>query len=226
MSTMDLVERLAAHRTLGTAPRTELAWLAAHGTLRRVEPGEILTAKGGPVVGMFIILSGRVVIYVDRGTGPQKLLEWQAGDVSGILPYCRLVSPPGDSGAQEPTDILMIARDDVPAIIHDCPEITTILVHTMLDRSRFFTSSGLHDEKMLSLGKLSAGVAHELNNPVAAIERGASLLEGRLEEAEQATRALGASGLTGAQLAAVDAVRTSCVAGREPGVLSPVQQAE
>jgi len=223
---MDLVERLAAHRTLGKAPRAELAWLAARGTLRRVEPGEIITPKGGPVPGMFIILTGRVAIYVDRGVGPHKLLEWQAGDIAGILPYSRLVSPPGDSVAQEPTDILMIARADVPAIIHDCPEITTILVHAMLDRARFFTSSGLHDEKMLSLGKLSAGVAHELNNPVAAIERGASLLEGRLEEAEQAARALGASGLTEAQLAAVDAVRTSCVDGREPGVLSAVQQAE
>jgi signal transduction histidine kinase len=223
---MDLVERLAAHRTLGKAPRPELAWLAARGTLRRLEPGQVLSPKGGPIPGMFVILAGRVVIYVDRGAGPQKLIEWRDGDVAGLLPYSRVVSPPGDSVVQEPTEVLLIARDDVPAIVHDCPAITTILVHAMLDRARFFTSSGLHDEKMLSLGKLSAGVAHELNNPVAAIERGASLLEGRLEEAEQAARALGASGLTEAQLVAVDAVRTSCVDGREPGVLSAVQQAE
>src|SRR5262245_41168483 len=141
MEAMDLVDRLAAHRTLGHAPRPELEWLAAHGTLRRVEAGEIVTKKGGPVLGMFVILAGRVVIYIDRGAGPQKLTEWGAGDVSGILPYSRLVSPPGDSIAEEPTEILMIARDDVPAVIHACPEITTILVHTMLDRSKFFTSS-------------------------------------------------------------------------------------
>ena len=47
----------------------------------------------------------------------------------------------------------------------------------MVDRSRHFTSSGLQDEKMVSLGKLSAGLAHELNNPASAIERGAALLE-------------------------------------------------
>jgi signal transduction histidine kinase len=128
--------------------------------------------------------------------------------------------------AQEPSEILFIPRDDLGLLIRHCHEITTILVHNMLDRSRLFTSSGLHDEKMASLGKLSAGLAHELNNPVSAIERGASLLEGRIEEAEQATRTLGASRLTDSQLSAVDGVRTACVAGRDHGVLSPIQQAE
>jgi signal transduction histidine kinase len=222
----DLVDRLAAHRTIGRAPRAELEWLAARGTLRRLEPGDILTPKGGPVAGMFIILSGTLSIFVDRGSGLHKLLEWRGGDVAGVLPYSRLVSPPGDSIAQEPADILALRPADLPALVHDCPEVTTALVHAMLDRARVFTSSGLHDEKMASLGKLSAGLAHELNNPVSAIERGASLLEGRLEEAEQASRALGASGLTGDQLAAIDAVRTFCVAGQAPAALSPVQQAE
>ena len=70
-------------------------------------------------------------------------------------------------------------------MIRECHEITTILVHTMVDRSRQFTSSGLQDEKMVSLGKLSAGLAHELNNPASAIERSAALLEDRLDEAEE-----------------------------------------
>jgi signal transduction histidine kinase len=111
-------------------------------------------------------------------------------------------------------------------MIRDCHEITSILVHKMLDRSRVFTSSGLHDEKMISLGKLSAGLAHELNNPASAIERSAALLEDRLEDAEQATRALGAARLTDPQLAALDALRTSCLTTRVHGVLSPIQQAE
>ena len=226
MTAPDLVERLAAHKTIGAAPREELAWLASHGSLRHLDAGEILSTKGAPVTGLFIVLTGYIAMFVDRGAGRHKVMEWRDGDVTGMLPYSRLVSPPGDAVAQEPAAIFAIPCEHFPAMIRDCHEITSILVHKMLDRSRVFTSSGLHDEKMISLGKLSAGLAHELNNPASAIERGAALLDDRLEEAEQAARALGASRLTDAQLAAIDAVRASCAATRVHGVLSPIQQAE
>jgi CRP-like cAMP-binding protein len=106
MTLDDLVDQLARHRTLGRAPREELAWLVSHGSLRHMNEGEILTAKGTAVTGMFIVLSGRIAIFVDRGAGPQKMLEWRGGDVTGLLPYSRLTSPPGDTIAQEPTEVL------------------------------------------------------------------------------------------------------------------------
>jgi signal transduction histidine kinase len=222
----DLIDRLAAHKTVGAAPRQELEWLISHGTIRHLVEGEVLSAKGVQVAGLFIILSGRLSIFVDRGAGRNKLAEWRAGEVTGLLPYSRLVSPPADSVAQESSEVLAVPRDDLAAMIRECPEITSILVHRMVDRSRDFTSSGLQDEKMASLGKLSAGLAHELNNPVSAIERSAAMLEQHLEEVEEATRALGSSGLTEAQIAAIDAARISCIATREHGVLSPIQRAE
>jgi signal transduction histidine kinase len=226
MAATDLVDRLAEHKTLGKAPREELAWLASHGVIWRLDDGDLMVAAGAPVDGLFILLTGRVDIFVDRGAGRHKVMAWRAGDVTGVLPYSRLVNSPGDSVAQEPTEILVVRRDHLPALIRDCHQVTSILVHTMLDRARVFTSSGLHDEKMVSLGKLSAGLAHELNNPVSAIERSAALLTDRLAEAELATRALGAARLSDLQLAAVDEVQSSCLATRALGVLSPIQQAE
>ncbi len=178
------------------------------------------------MAALFIVLSGRIAIFLDRGAGRHKAMEWRAGDVTGMLPYSRLISPPADSVAQEASEILAVPRDDLAAMISECHAITSILVHTMVDRSRHFTSSGLQDEKMVSLGKLSAGLAHELNNPASAIERSAALLDKSLDEAEQATLALGASKLTDAQLAAIEAMRTSCVTASMHGVLSPIQQAE
>ena len=226
MTATDLLDRLAEHKLLGAAPREELAWLAAHGSLRQLDTGHVLTARGAKVEGLFVLLSGRIAIFVDRGVGPQKMMEWCGGDVTGLLPYSRLVSPPGDTIAQEPTVILAVDRDHFREMIRECDEITSKLVHSMLDRARAFTSSDLHNEKMISLGKLSAGLAHELNNPVAAIERAAALLEDRLEDSERASRTLVASRLTDSQLVAVDAVREACMAARSHGVLSPIEVAE
>src|SRR5690348_8776274 len=98
----DLVDRLARHRTVGAAPRQELAWLASRGTLRQMHPGQVLTAKGTRPSGLFVVLSGSFTMSVDRGAGPRKMMEWREGDVMGLLPYSRVAGPPGDSVAQEP----------------------------------------------------------------------------------------------------------------------------
>ena len=226
MTAEDIVDRLAAHTGIGSAPREELAWLAAHGSLRHLDIGDVLTAKGQPIVGLFIVLSGRITIAVDRGVGAHKVMDWRGGDVTGMLPYSRIVSPPSNTVAVEPSDVFGVPREHFPEMIGTCHILTSNLVHLMLDRVRAFKSSELHDEKMMSLGKLSAGLAHELNNPASAIERSAALLDRRIDECERAARALGAARLTDGQLAALDSVHVSCVAFRERGVRSPLAEAE
>jgi len=225
MTEIDLLGRLAEHTTLGAAPREELAWLATHGTLRTLSVGEFLSTKGVPVEGLHVLLSGHVTHCVDRGSGPEKVIEWRGGDVTGVLPYSRLVTPPGNSVAQEPTEILCLHRSLFRELTNQCYEITAILVRVMLDRARVFTSSDLSNEKMISLGKLSAGLAHELNNPASAIERCASQLVDHLAVTETATLALGASRLSDAQLEAVRAIRVSCESKGACSVLPPMDQA-
>jgi signal transduction histidine kinase len=95
----------------------------------------------------------------------------------------------------------------------------------MVDRARQFTSSDLHDEKMVSLGKLAAGLAHELNNPASALVRGAKLLPDHLGTSDVASRALGAARLTEAQLAEIETVRELCGSAPLHGTLSPLEAA-
>lgn len=219
---MTIQDRLAAHRLLAGAPPGELAWLAARGHLLKLEAGAVLTTKGKPVLGLFIVLSGHLSIHIDRGAGPNKAMEWRGGDVTGILPYSRLVTPPGDTKAEEPSEVFTIPREEIPALIRECTGLTAILVHVMIDRARQFTSSDLQVEKMSSLGKLAAGLAHELNNPASAVARSAQELRARLSEVDRASRALGAVRLSGPQQAAVDESRGLCLAaagatlGRSP----------
>src|SRR6185295_13602459 len=91
--------------------------------------------------------------------------------------------------------------------------------------ARRFTSSDLQDEKMMSLGKLSAGLAHELNNPASAAARSSRLLVDGLADLEDASQALGAAGLSEAQLAVVSRSRRACQSA-VPSALSPIDRAD
>jgi signal transduction histidine kinase len=226
-SETSLIDRLAGHKTVGSAPREELEWVVAHGRLRHLDPGEVLTARAaGFVEGLFLVLTGQIGLHVDRANGREKIVEWHAGDVAGLLPYSRLQSPPGDSVAEQPTDIVVIHRDDLPELIRECHQMTSILVHTMVDRARHFTSSDLQAEKMVSLGKLSAGLAHELNNPASAISRNARALREAMTTSEATSSALGALGLTGTKAAAIAAVRQGCIGSSTGAVRSPLEEAD
>ena len=221
----DLVERLTRHRTLGSAPRAELEWLVTQGEYRQYPANHVAVrrAEGRPP-GMIILLSGHASITVDRGAGRHKAIEWYGGDVMGLLPYSRMGAPPGDSVTEEPSEALVILGKHFPEMIRQCNEVTSTLVHIMIDRARQFTSSDLNDEKMVSLGKLAAGLAHELNNPASAVTRSAKQLTERLIAADAAARRLGAARLTSEQTAALETARAICLARHSAAVHSPIQQ--
>ena len=226
MIPVDLVDRLADHALLRAVPREQIAWVAAHGRLRELAAGQVLYSRGQQVEGLHVVLSGHLAIHVDRGAGRRKAMEWRGGEVSGKLPYSRLVGTPGEVVAEEPTELVTVHRDHFPEMIERCHELTAVFVHVMVDRARHFTSSDFHDEKLMSLGKLAAGLAHELNNPASAIVRSAKGLTDHLAGVEDASQALGGAGLTAAQLAAVEAVREICLATPVTSVRSPLERAD
>jgi signal transduction histidine kinase len=221
-----ILQRLRNHATLGGAPVAELEWLAAHGSLRRLAPGDMVIRQGESAIdSLMVLLTGHVVLYVNRGRGRRKIAEWHGGEVSGVLPYSRVTVAIGDGVAEQATEVWMVPREQFPAMIRDCPAVTAILVHVMLDRARHFTSADLRDEKLMALGKLAAGLAHELNNPTSAMVRSAKALGELLDQGERAARTLGALGLTERQLAEVEATQLACLAA-PVRAWSPLERAD
>jgi signal transduction histidine kinase len=222
----DVVDRLAALPSLRGIPREELEWLASHGRLEVQEAGTVIAPKGKRIEKLWVILSGHVAVRVDRGAGPRRVMGWRTGEVSGMLPYSRMTGPPGDNYLEERSELLSLHVEHFPEMIHRCPVFTAYTVHLMLDRARSFNTSDLQDEKMISLGKLAAGLAHELNNPASATVRGADQLLAGLVESDAASRALGAAGLTAELIETIERVRTACLANPAGAVRSPLEQAD
>jgi signal transduction histidine kinase len=137
-----------------------------------------------------------------------------------------LLTPPGDTVVEEDIEAVGFTRKDLPELIRNCYEVTAAMVHVMTDRARRFTAEDLRDEKMISLGKLAAGLAHELNNPASAAMRDAKSMASLLTAAEEAARALGGAGLTETQLAKLDRVHELCMHSTTNRVISGLALAD
>ena len=206
-----VVERLAGLKILKNVPRSELEWLVAHGKIEEYEAGKVFRPHDRELPGLTILLTGSVAIHIDRMGVQRRVMQWHAGDMTGALPYSRMVNPPGDTIVHDTAVVFEVDKEHFRDITRECPEFTAVCVHTMLDRARHFTGRDFQDEKMASLGKMSAGLAHELNNPAAAAGRSAKRLAEQQSEAEDAARALFGAHLNDQQLAALDEARAFCL---------------
>ncbi len=222
----DLVDRLVALPTMEPIPREEWEWLAAHGELISHAAGWVLGPKDERIEKLWVVLSGHVAVSVDRGAGLRRVTEWRTGEVTGRLPYSRMGVSPGNNRLEAPSELLAVDEREFGEMTKRCPKFTAYCVHLMLDRARSFSAAELQDEKMISLGKLAAGLAHEINNPASATVRAAKQLFASLSQVERAVRALGAAGATAETMDAIERVRAVCLAAPPGTVLSPLQQAD
>ncbi|HXZ80607.1 MAG TPA: ATP-binding protein [Terriglobales bacterium] len=159
----------------------DLQWLADHAEESRFAPGEIMIREGAPADAMIIYLEGETEGRVEQGADDGRVYSARAGDVTGMLPYSRLKIIPLTIRAIIPTRIALIPAALFDEMLHHIPVLRGRLVSLLADRVREVTKADQQRERLAALGKLSAGLAHELNNPAAAARRAANTLGDTLQ---------------------------------------------
>jgi signal transduction histidine kinase len=172
------VNTLKTFDTLKNVPDNQLQWLIDSCIIRLLQDGEYLTVQGEPLAGPHFLISGRLVLYLIQNGIRREIATSGAGDITGYLPYSRGIIATVSSRAVGELQVMSLPTERIREMIRDQFELTQALVHVMSNRVREFTALQQQNEKMMALGKLSAGLAHELNNPASAIVRDSvSLIE-------------------------------------------------
>jgi signal transduction histidine kinase len=202
-------------------PEDQIEWFLSRAEELHLKAGETSFRQGDPADAMFVILEGQLQGRGDFG-GETVVLSSKPGDVTGVLPFSRMKQFPLEARVTADAKILRFPSSLFPELVQKMPELTKRLVGLMSDRIRETTRLEQQRDRLASMGKLSAGLAHELNNPASAAKRASSQLRQVLKKIRDASQELGTRELTADQKSEIERLEASFI--QHSGVpLDPLQ---
>lgn len=189
-----IIEDLKKVIALSDLPGEHLQWIAERVEYNDYEDGAVAVKKGDPAEVMWFVPEGRFDFYMDINGQQVYYYNFQndfvTGGVGGLLPYSRMKVSPGFAYTIGKTRVYNLHKKYFQELEQLNPAFIQRLIGYMTERARTFATTKLQHEKVSALGRLAAGIAHELNNPASAINRISSELSKRLKENYKLTEGL------------------------------------
>ena len=133
----------------------------------------------------YALLDGEVNVVMKDSAKETTLSTFKPGDHFGELPIILDWSEHKCSAyAMKKSRILTWSRDAFWKMLYECPSLTREILRAMAQRLQTFETVLQQNQKLIALGSLAAGLAHELNNPAAAASRAVTQLSDSVEETE------------------------------------------
>lgn len=221
---MATISELVTFPTFAELPEDQLSWFLSQTEEISLKAGEIYARQGDAATAMFVILEGQ---FQWRGelAGEVAVFTNKLGDVTGALPFSRMKQFTVTGRAMTDGRVLKFPSSSFPELIQKMPELAKRLVGVMSDRIREATRFEQQRDRLAALGKLSAGLAHELNNPASAAKRAAAQLRDILKRIKDASHELGRRDLSGEQKAQIESLESSLTRADQPP-LDPLEAAD
>ena len=162
----------------------QIRTLSGYGRERRLEEGEFLFDERAPVDSFYVVLEGGVSISRLGDDEETPFLVHRAGEFTGGLAVLTGKRSIHRARAVVPSRVLEIDSETFRRVAAEQPEVADVFIGGLARRMRASQRALRQQEKLAALGKLSAGLAHELNNPAAAARRASEELGGAVLDAQ------------------------------------------
>jgi signal transduction histidine kinase len=205
----------------------ELEWLVANSYEVKLERGDYFYRENERPTQFYIVLEAE--LQISRMSDGKEMIVGTTprGITGGELPLLNAAPSEVSAYAIVPSRLMVFDLPAFRALFGVCPTVGARILRIAAERTIGRASMLKQQEKMAALGKFSAGLAHELNNPAAAARRAASILRAALTDLQTQTMKLADAGLSQAQMAGLQAFQRQAMdraASSQP--LSPLEQSD
>jgi signal transduction histidine kinase len=158
--------------------------------LRSIEKGkEVWFEAGDKIIAegehdtFYVLLDGKVEVILRDGSKEAVLATFNSGDHFGELPIILGWSDHKCAAyAAKKSHLLRWSQDEFWQMIYSSPALTRQILHSMAQLLKTLETTLQNNQKLIALGSLAAGLAHELNNPAAAANRAVTQLSDSIQE--------------------------------------------
>ena len=158
----------------------DLGRICAMATDVSLAPGEVLFREGDPGDRAFLVSSGEVEILRTTELREVLIAVRTTDEVIGEMALLDEQPRSATARARSATELVAIPKAVLEDLLATSPSAARKILGPLSRRVRETNDRLRHQEHMVMLGVMTAGVAHELNNPAAAAQRAAVQLAGQV----------------------------------------------